>query len=317
MAEGLGGGEAVRDAERRSAAEILRARDVPVSVGPHPYGPCAQLHDGRRRCPLAPRHGPQRAAPDGLGCLRPAGRERRARQQGQPARLDLPEHRDDEGPIEDHGPVAGLGARDRDLRPVLLQAPAEDVPGFLARRPGRAQVGQGQLGSGGHDRARQRAGHRRARLALRRAGRAARPDAVVLQDHLHVAGSAGQPGDAGQVAGKGPADAGELDRPLRGPAAALEAGQPAGRRERAGSLHDPSGHHLRRVLHGHRRRSSAGQEGRRGQSEAGRLHRGGAASRHLRRRAGDRREEGSTLACASCIRSTRTGRCRSTSRILC
>ena len=34
-----------------------------------------------------------------------------------------------------------------------------------------------------HDRARQRAGDRRPRLALRRAGRAARADAVVLQDH--------------------------------------------------------------------------------------------------------------------------------------
>ena len=54
---------------------------------------------------------------------------------------------------------------------------------FWKRRAGRAQVGQGQLGPGRHDRARQRAGDRRTRLALRRAGRAARPDAVVLQDH--------------------------------------------------------------------------------------------------------------------------------------
>jgi leucyl-tRNA synthetase len=46
-----------------------------------------------------------------------------------------------------------------------------------------AQAVQGQLGPGRHDRARQRAGDRRPRLALRRAGRAARADAVVLQDH--------------------------------------------------------------------------------------------------------------------------------------
>ena len=39
-------------------------------------------------------------------------------------------------------------------------------------------------------------------------GRTARPDAVVLQDHLDVAGSARQPGDARQVAGQGPPDAG-------------------------------------------------------------------------------------------------------------
>ena len=42
---------------------------------------------------------------------------------------------------------------------------------------------QGELGSGRQDRARQRAGDRRPRLALRRRGRAARADPVVLQDH--------------------------------------------------------------------------------------------------------------------------------------
>ena len=45
---------------------------------------------------------------------------------------------------------------------------------------------QGELGPGRHDRARQRAGDRRPRLALRRAGRAARADAVVLQDHAII-----------------------------------------------------------------------------------------------------------------------------------
>ena len=54
---------------------------------------------------------------------------------------------------------------------------------FWRRRPGGAQVGQGQLGPGRHDRACQRASHRRARLALRRAGRAAGLDAMVLQHH--------------------------------------------------------------------------------------------------------------------------------------
>ena len=54
---------------------------------------------------------------------------------------------------------------------------------FLARRAGRAQEVEGELGPGRPDRARQRAGDRRPRLALRRAGRAARADAVVLQDH--------------------------------------------------------------------------------------------------------------------------------------
>ena len=48
---------------------------------------------------------------------------------------------------------------------------------FLRARPGRAREIEGELGPGRSDRARQRAGDRRPRLALRRAGRAARADA--------------------------------------------------------------------------------------------------------------------------------------------
>ncbi len=46
------------------------------------------------------------------------------------------------------GAVARLGARDRDLRSGLLQAPAGDVSRLSRRRPGRAQAIQGELGSG-------------------------------------------------------------------------------------------------------------------------------------------------------------------------
>ena len=74
--------------------------------------------------------------------------------------------------------------------PELLQAPAAHVPGFPGRRAGGPQDRQGQLGPGRPDRARQRAGDRRPRLALGRAGRAARADAVVLQDHRFRAGAA-------------------------------------------------------------------------------------------------------------------------------
>src|SRR5438132_306658 len=52
---------------------MLCAGDVSLSVGTHPYGTCAQLHHGRCHCPLSPRARLQRAAPHGLGCLRPAG----------------------------------------------------------------------------------------------------------------------------------------------------------------------------------------------------------------------------------------------------
>ena len=61
---------------------------------------------------------------------------------------------------------------------------------FLESRARRPQDRQGELGSGRPDRARQRAGHRRPRLALRRPRRAARADPVVLQDHRFRAGPA-------------------------------------------------------------------------------------------------------------------------------
>ena len=50
-------------------------------------------------------------------------------------------------------------------------------------RPGLPQECSGQLGPGGSDRAGQRAGDRRPRLALRRAGGAAGDPPVVRQDH--------------------------------------------------------------------------------------------------------------------------------------
>ena len=82
-------------------------------------------------------HGLQRAASHGLGRLRHAGRERRHGAQGPSQGMDLPEHRGDEGAAQVDGTVARLGARNRDLRSGLLQAPAEDVPRLPAGRPGR------------------------------------------------------------------------------------------------------------------------------------------------------------------------------------
>ena len=78
--------------------------------------------------------GNSRAASDGLGRLRHAGRERRDGPQGASQGVDLRQHRGDEDAAQVDGAVARLGARDRDLRPGLLQAPAEDVPRLPARR---------------------------------------------------------------------------------------------------------------------------------------------------------------------------------------
>ena len=52
----------------------------PYPVGAHPHGPRPQLHHGRRGGALQAGARLQRAAPDGLGRLRHAGRERRHRE---------------------------------------------------------------------------------------------------------------------------------------------------------------------------------------------------------------------------------------------
>ena len=79
----------------------------------------------------------------------------------------------------------------------------------------------GQLGPGRAHRARQRAGDRRARLALGRAGREAAAVAVVPAHHRLRRRSAGRAADARALARAGAPDAGELDRPLGGRARAL------------------------------------------------------------------------------------------------
>ena len=152
----------------RPAPEILRSGNVPLSLRAHSYGACAELHHGRRRGPLYARQRPQRAASDGLGRLRPAGRERGHRARRASRQMDLRQHRRHARPAQEHGPVARLVARARHLRPRLLPPAAAAVPRHAQGRPGRPQDAEGQLGPGRPDGARQRAGDRRARLALRR-----------------------------------------------------------------------------------------------------------------------------------------------------
>ena len=189
---------------------------------------------------------------------------------------------------------------------------------FLRGRPGRAQAVEGELGPGRPDRARQRAGDRRPRLALRRGGRAARADAVVLQDHRLFAGAARRARHARPLAGEGPADAGELDRPLRGPAGPLRArSEDDARAAKASWRSSPRGRtrlfgaKFMAIAPDHPLARRGGEE----QSEARRLHRRVQAHAAPRRpRSRPPRSTASTPASARCIRSIRTGSCRSTSR---
>ena len=200
--------------QRRPAKEILRPGNVPVPVRAHPYGTRAQLRHGGRGCALQARHGIQRAPSHGLGRLRHAGGERRHGAQGSSQSVDLSEHRGHEGAAQVHGAFAGLAARDRNLRSRLLQAPAENVPRFSARGAGRTQARQSELGSGRSDGACQRAGDRRAWLALGCSCGPARDAAVVFCHYPVLPGSPGRTRPAGALAREGAHDAAQLDRPL-------------------------------------------------------------------------------------------------------
>jgi hypothetical protein len=93
--------------ERLATREVLLPVDVPVPLGAAAHGPCAQLHHRRRAVALHAHAGPQRAAADGLGCLRPAGRERRDGQWRGAGEVDARQHR-----VHEEA-VAGARLRDR------------------------------------------------------------------------------------------------------------------------------------------------------------------------------------------------------------
>jgi hypothetical protein len=254
----------------------------PYPLGAHPHRPCAQLHDGRRRRALQAVHRAQRAAPDGLGRLRDAGRERRDAGRRPSEGLDLRQHRGDARPDEAPGAVHRLVPRIRHLRSRILRPAAGHVHRLPREGSRLPQGGRGELGPGRHDRSGQRAGDRGQGLALGRAGRAAGTHAMVLP-HL---GLCGRPARghrrARGLAREGQADAAQLDRPLaRAPVLVLADRRP--RRPRPGrGLHDPPRHADGRVLRGHLARPSAGEIRGAPRSQGRRLHRGVPAPRHLR-----------------------------------
>ena len=152
------------------------------------------------------------APPDGLGRLRHAGRERRDGEGRPSRRLDPRQHRRDEGAAQAPWLRPRLDARAGDLRARLLRARTGAVSRLPRIGAGLSQGIGGQLGPGRHDRARQRAGDRRPRLALGRARREAQAQPVVPEDHPVRRRAAERAGIARALAGQGQADAGELDR---------------------------------------------------------------------------------------------------------
>ncbi len=205
--------------------------------------------------------------------------------------MDLGQHR----LHEEAAPVAGfrprLGTRTGDLRARVLQVEPVAVPAH-ARKRCRLQEDPGrELGPGGPDRARQRTGHRRPRLAHRRGGRKTRDPRLLPRHHQIRRRTALGARHAAGLARAGQDHASQLDRQehRRALRLSLRAGRQA--RETVG-IHHPRRHHHGRHLLRRRRRTSAGDARREEQPRARCVHRRmqarlGDGSRH-----GDHGKEG-------------------------
>ena len=142
---------------------------------------------------------------------------------GHPEGVDVQQHRRHARPDEAARPLHRLEPRIRHLRPGILRPAAGHVHRLPRDGPRLPQERGGELGPGRHDRARQRTGHRRQGLALRRARRTARTHAVVLP-HLRLRGRAPRRHrHARRLAREGEAHAAELDRQVARPPVLLRA----------------------------------------------------------------------------------------------
>ena len=176
-----------------------------------------------------------------------------------------------------------LGPRARDARAGVLPLDAVALPPLLRARPRVPQGRAGQLVPERPDRARERAGDRRALRALRRARRGEEPRAVVLPHHRRTRTRCSTRWSCSSLARARADDAAQLDRPL---------GRRRGRlprrrqlRRRHPRLHDAARHALRRDVLRARARASAGRRARRRDRARG----GGARLRAPRRGPLDRR----------------------------
>ena len=89
----LGDTQALPRRREAAQAQVLLPVDVPLPVRQAAHGARAQLHHRRRAHALPPHARLQRAAADGLGRLRPAGRERGDGQRRAAGEVDLRQHR--------------------------------------------------------------------------------------------------------------------------------------------------------------------------------------------------------------------------------
>ncbi len=283
MAGPLAGSRAAQDAGRPVQAQVLRAGHVPLPVRRRPARrPLRGLHGHRRPHALEADAGIPRAASDGLGRLRPAGRELRHQARRPPAHHDPAGHRQLQAADRRRRVRLRLDARDRHHRSRVRQMDAVDLPEAVRAGPGLRGRGPHQLVPRRQDRPRQRRGHAGALRALRHAGGAQGSAPVAAAHHALRRPPAGRPG-RGRLAGVDGGHAAQLDRPQRGGGGGVQQ-RGAGGRPRDPRLHDPPRHAVRRHLHGAGARAPAGRHAdhRRPARGGARLSRGGAAQERPR-----------------------------------
>ncbi len=221
-------GPLARDARLRGLrgfrqAQVLRPRDVRVPLRARPCRPRPQLHDRRRRRAHETDARVQRPASVRLGCVRPAGRERRHQERHPSRNLDAREHRPHEGAAPAHRHQLCLGARNRHVPAGVLPLEPVAVPQDARAGPGVPQAFDRQLVPELQHGPRQRTGRQRRLLALRHHRHVARTGAVVLPDHELCRRTARGERAAGRLARKSADDAAQLDRPVGGRAREIRA----------------------------------------------------------------------------------------------
>ena len=241
----MGGPESWRARLRSVDAQGVRPRDASLPLGRAPRRPPQELRDRRRAGARPPPPGLSGGPPDGLRRLRPAGREQRDQDRAAPARRNLGLDRRLPPRPSPLGSLDRLDPRVRHVRPRLLPVDPVDLPEDVRARARLPCRGAGPMVSRRPDRARKRAGDRRALRALWIPGRAAQPRAVVLPDHGIRGPAPRRLRDARVLARARADDAAQLDRPLRGRRGHLPLRGPGHRLPR---LHDSPGHAVRRDL---------------------------------------------------------------------
>ena len=244
---------------RHVEAEILRARHVPVPVGRRPARrPSRRLYGVRHRRALQAHARLQRAAPDGLGRVRPAGRAVRDQDRHASAHHDGTQHQALPRAAEVARLLVRLAARGQHDRPRLLQVDAVDLQAALRARLGVSRGAAGLVVPRARHDARERRGHRRQVRGRRLRVRAPAAAPMGAEDHrstptrcsrvstTSIGRTARKRCSAtGSAAAKAPRS---TSRSTATPAST------------AARLHDAARHAVRRDLHGARARARARRE---------------------------------------------------------